>query len=49
MLLALKMAGLGPGVGTTKGDLQAAEKEASRLLMKKEATMEVETPQPRYL
>lgn len=46
VLLALKMAGLGTGVGTTKGDLQAAEKEASRLLMKKEATMEVETPQP---
>lgn len=46
VLLALKMAGLGTGVGTTKGDLQAAEKEASRLLVKKEATMEVETPQP---
>ncbi|XP_021075293.1 Usher syndrome type-1C protein-binding protein 1 [Mus pahari] len=46
VLLALKMAGLGTGVGTTKVDLQAAEKEASRLLVKKEATMDVETPQP---
>lgn len=46
VLLALKTAGLGAGVEATKGDLQAAEKEASRLLMKKEVAMDVETPQP---
>lgn len=46
VLLALKTAGLGAGVGATKGDLQAAEKEASRLLVKKEVAMDVETPQP---
>lgn len=49
MLLALKTAGLGTGVGTTKGDLQAAEEAASRLLVKKEAAMDLETSQPRYL
>lgn len=47
MLLALKTAGLGAGVGATNGDLQAAEKEASRLLVKKEVAMDVKTPQPR--
>lgn len=46
MLLALKTAGLGAGVGATNGDLQAAEKEASRLLVKKEVAMDVKTPQP---
>lgn len=46
MLLALKTAGLGTGVGTTKGDLQAAEEAASRLLVKKEAAMDLETSQP---
>lgn len=46
MLLALKTAGLGAGVGATNGDLQAAEKEASRLLEKKEVAMDVKTPQP---
>lgn len=47
-MLALKTAGLGTGVEATKGDLQAAEEEASRLLVKKEAAMDVETPQHRY-
>lgn len=46
VLLALKTAGLGAGVGATNGDLQAAEKEASRLLEKKEVAMDVKTPQP---
>ncbi|XP_076770518.1 harmonin-binding protein USHBP1 isoform X2 [Arvicanthis niloticus] len=45
VMLALKTAGLGTGVEATKGDLQAAEEEASRLLVKKEAAMDVETPQ----
>ncbi|XP_052018694.1 harmonin-binding protein USHBP1 [Apodemus sylvaticus] len=45
-LLALKTASLGAGVGATQGDLQAAEEEASRLLVKKEAAMDVETPRP---
>lgn len=48
MMLALKTAGLGTGVGATKGALHAAEKEASRLLVTKEAAVDEETPQPRY-
>lgn len=48
MLLALKTASLGAGVGAATGDLRAAEEEALRLLVKKEAAMGEETPRPRY-
>lgn len=46
VLLALKTASLGAGVGAATGDLRAAEEEASRLLVKKEAAMGEETPRP---
>ncbi|GAB1293303.1 Usher syndrome type-1C protein-binding protein 1 [Apodemus speciosus] len=46
VLLALKTASLGTGVGAAKGDLRTAEEEASRLLVEKEAAMDVETPRP---
>ncbi|XP_028640606.1 Usher syndrome type-1C protein-binding protein 1 isoform X2 [Grammomys surdaster] len=46
VMLALKTAGLGTGVEATKGALQAAEKEASRLLAKKDTAVDIETPQP---
>lgn len=46
VLLALKTASLGTGVGAAQADLRAAEEEASRLLVKKEAAMDVETPRP---
>ncbi|XP_055453317.1 harmonin-binding protein USHBP1 isoform X2 [Psammomys obesus] len=46
VLLALRTAGLGVGAVATKGDLQAAEKEACRLLVKKQAAMDGETPPP---
>ncbi|KAL6054651.1 hypothetical protein STEG23_035342 [Scotinomys teguina] len=44
VLLALRMSG--SGAEATKSDLQAAEKEASKLLMEKEAAMNGETPRP---
>ncbi|CAO2612451.1 Harmonin-binding protein USHBP1 [Lemmus lemmus] len=46
VLLTLKTAGDGDGAGTTNSDLQAAEREASRLLMEKEAAMDGEIPWP---
>lgn len=44
MLLTLRTA----GTGATKSDLQAAETEASRLLVEKEAAKDGEIPWPRY-
>ncbi|XP_036022769.1 Usher syndrome type-1C protein-binding protein 1 [Onychomys torridus] len=44
VLLALRTAG--SGAEATKSDLQAAEKEASKLLVEKEAAMDGETPRP---
>ncbi|XP_051025712.1 harmonin-binding protein USHBP1 [Acomys russatus] len=47
VLLALRTAGSGAGADATKGDLQAAEKEARQLLVKSEAAMDgEEAPQP---
>lgn len=44
VLLALRTAG--PGAGATESALQAAEEEASKLLVEKEVAMEGETPRP---
>nr|XP_021516336.1 Usher syndrome type-1C protein-binding protein 1 isoform X2 [Meriones unguiculatus] len=46
VLLALRTAGSGVGAVATKSDLQAAEKEACRLLVEKQAAMDGETPPP---
>ncbi|MEJ1287875.1 USH1 protein network component harmonin binding protein 1 [Cricetulus griseus] len=46
VLLALRMADSGAGDEAPKSDLQAAEKEAARLLVEKEAAMDGKTPQP---